>query len=159
MDLCSVPSAALVLAICAAVTARYMPNHFPPRNLQALLEALNSPLMTHTLALVSGFVDIVVTSLSLTFVPTRQQGIIASLACISILCSIWLLLLPPKHLAAIAKSNLLSVRKPLTAFYRFALSMMCDTLLDAKQIPGREEEAEEDEPDYLLDFKFFLYDS
>lgn len=143
--------------MCGACAAFHATSRFQPQKLISLLDALNTPVATYILGLVSAFVDILATSLLLTFVSALLQGLIAVLACSSMLCSVWLLVLPSDHSIEVTKMELLSVQHPLTSYYDFTMSILCDDLLDAKVQDN--DHMDDGELEHLLEFREFLFDS
>lgn len=143
--------------ICTAAVAFEATRRLQPQRVATLLEALNSPWSTYALVLTSTFVDALATSLSLTYVSTLLQSIISIFACTSMLCGIFQLLFPPEHSATASMECLLSARQPLTSFYRFTMSILCDTLLDPKRQEVQQIQVTDTE--YLQEFNEFLFDS
>lgn len=159
LDVRAVSSFSLAPVISTACAVFYTIVQLSPSTVAAVLEALNSPVATYAIALVSTLIDVLATSLSLTFASTLLQGTIASLACVSMVCSIWLLFMPPAHSVQAVENRLLSVRYPLKSYYRLTMSIICDNLLDSKRADSDHLKEEEKDEDYLSELNEFLYAS
>lgn len=155
VDLSIVPPVDVAIAAGYLMLTFDVGHYIQLEHLPWLLDILNTPLTTHQLALVSILVDVLVTPMSLTFTTWPLQGVVACFGCISLLCSLSLLFFPPSHSASVSQDYLLSARRPLETLYASTMSVIRDDLLDDLH---QHSKSEVNEPDYLREFKAYIFD-